>query len=60
MTSLVAAIVSWWVFVLGFVLGYIFGDYVKNLGVKVVDLAWQLVKHAVVDFYQTIKNKFFH
>ena len=59
MTSLVAAIVSWWVFVLGFVLGYIFGDYVKNLGVKLVDLVWQLVKHAVVDFYQTIKNKFF-
>lgn len=59
MSSLIAAIVSWWVFVLGFALGHIFGDYVKGLVIKAADLVWQLAKHAVVDFYQTIKNKFF-
>ena len=57
MSSLVAAVVSWWVFVLAFVLGHFFGQYVIDLGKKFVDLAWQFVKHAVVDLYQTVKNK---
>lgn len=57
MSSLVAAIISWWVFVLAFALGHIFGQYVIDLGKKLADLVWQLAKHAVVDLYQTIKNK---
>ena len=57
MSSLIAAIVSWWVFVLAFVLGHFFGQYVIDLVKKFADLAWQFVKHAVSDLYQTIKNK---
>jgi len=40
-----------------FVAGHFFGQYVIDLVKKFVDLAWQFVKHAVVDLYQTIKNK---
>lgn len=57
MSSFVAAIVSWHVFILGVVVGYIFGQYLVDLGKKFVDLGWQFVKHAVVDLYQTVKNR---
>jgi hypothetical protein len=57
MSSLVAAIVSWHVFILGIAVGYFFGQYLIDLGKKAADLLWQFAKHAVVDLYQTVKNK---
>lgn len=57
MSSFIAAVVSWHVFLLGLAVGHFFGQYIIDLVKKAAELLYQFGKHAVVDLYQTVKNK---